>query len=895
MNNNLPESLKSELENLFGDRVRFNKVERLVYSHDMGVLPSQVMKLINSMPDAVAQPVSAEELIAVTKLANEYKWPLIPRGSGTSGFGGALPTRGGIVLDLIRMNKIIGLDSDNLLVTVEPGVVWGDLQNYLQARGYSLRLYPSSAPSASVAGWVAQGGSGYGSYEFGFCGENIESVDVVLPDGALKTFSKDELKFVYALCGITGIIVRVTVKVKENDEEIVTLAAFDDLRDAVQALQSVKNRRIPLWSVSMSTPAYISLKQRASQHIALPEDRYFLTMVYPKVRKNAVESALKSIVLSCHGEIMREALAKEEWGERFYPMRFKKLGPTLIATEVVVPIEGLADFVSGVEKKYKGEFALEGTMIHNDKMAILGFMLSDERKAGFPMAYANSLTVIEMGEKLGGRVFTLGLYFADKAKNVLGEDLVNQVWEFKQKTDPDGILNPGKVIPSSLDKSSPAKLLSKAMYLANAGKSMFSLAGKFMDKLQGENFLSPLSEQITNDTFACALCGYCRNTCTVFDAVPWESNSPRGKYYLLTQYIKGNLTMDEEVSKALFSCTTCKKCDIVCQIQAHNAHNWMSLRPCFHAHGLENTGLAAVRENVLKTGNFWGVPAENKFSWLDVPTLKKGKIAYWAGCWANIVMSNMPQNITRIFNKIGLDFVHFGEGETCCGLYLALGGYMDDFTGLVKKNLEMFKEAGVETMVFSCPGCYATFSENYPVVAEKLGMECNIKFRHVTCFLSELINLGKLKFTQPVECKVTYHDSCHVGRWFGHYEEPRNVLKAIPGVELLEMASNRENGLCCGLVSAFDSLPTVAHSGVKRVGEAEATGADYLITNCAGCGSQFNATSCAMRTKVRQKDLTELVAQALGLDVSDPTENIGKFMGAAVEMLKTSGMVKVKQ
>lgn len=519
MKNNLPESLKSELENLFGDRVRFNKVERLVYSHDMGVLPSQVMKLINSMPDAVAQPVSAEELIAVTKLANEYKWPLIPRGSGTSGFGGALPTRGGIVLDLIRMNKIIGLDSDNLLVTVEPGVVWGDLQNYLQARGYSLRLYPSSAPSASVAGWVAQGGSGYGSYEFGFCGENIESVDVVLPDGALKTFSKDELKFVYALCGITGIIVRVTVQVNENDEEIVTLAAFDDLRDAVQALQSVKNQRIPLWSVSMSTPAYISLKQRASQHIVLPEDRYFLTMVYPKVRKNAVESALKSIVLSCHGEIMREALAKEEWGERFYPMRFKKLGPTLIATEVVVPIEGLADFVSGVEKKYKGEFALEGTMIHNDKM----------------------------------------------------------------------------------------------------------------------------------------------------------------------------------------------------------------------------------------------------------------------------------------------------------------------------------------------------------------------------------------KFTQPVECKVTYHDSCHVGCWFGHYEEPRNVLKAIPGVELLEMASNRENGLCCGLVSAFDSLPTVAHSGVKRVGEAEATGADYLITNCAGCGSQFNATSCAMRTKVRQKDLTKLVAQALGLDVSDPTENIGKFMGAAVEMLKTSGMVKVKQ
>lgn len=894
MKKDLPAELRSKLESLFQDRVRFNMVERLVYSHDMGVLPTQVMKLIDNMPDAVAQPVSGEEVTAVTKLAGEYNRPLVPRGSGTSGFGGALPTRGGIVLDFTRMNKIIAIDDKSLTVTVEPGVIWGELQDYLQARGYGLRLYPSSAPSASVAGWVAQGGSGYGSYEYGFCGENIVSADVILPDGTLKNFVEDELKFVNGLCGITGTIVRATLRIKETDEEVAMLAAFDNLKDAAETLRMIKKQEIPLWSVSMSTPAYIRLKQRASQHVVLPEDRYFLTLVYPKVRKTVVESALKGVIAASGGEIMRDALAREEWNERFYPMRFKKLGPTLIATEVIIPVEQLAEFVCEVENKYKGEFALEGTMIHHDKMAVLGFMLSDERKAGFPMAYANSLTVMEMGEKLGGRVFTLGLYFADKAKDVLGERLVNQIWEFKQKTDPQGILNPGKVIPGSIDKNSPAKALSRAMALANTGKSLIGLAGKFLNKMQGDNFASPVSEQITNDTFACALCGYCRNTCTVFDAVPWESNSPRGKYYLLTQYIKGNIAMDEEVSKALYACTTCKKCDLVCQIQAHNAHNWMSLRPCFHANGMENTGLAAIRENVLNTGNFWGVPAGEKFKWLDVPTRKKGKIAYWAGCWANVVMENMPQNITRIFNKTGVDFVHFGEGETCCGLYLALGGYMEDFTLLVKKNLEMFKEAGVETMVFSCPGCYATFSENYPVIAEQLGMECNIKFRHVTYFLSELVNQGQLKFTEPLNCKVTYHDSCHVGRWFGHYEEPRNVIKAIPGVELVEMPSSRDKALCCGLVSAFDSLPTVAHAGMKRVSEAEGTGAEFLVTNCAGCGSQFNATSCAMQTKVRQKDLTELVARGLGIEVKDPTEDVGKFMGAAVEMLKTSTMAKRK-
>ena len=721
------------------------------------------------------------------------------------------------------------------------------------------------------------------------------SVDLISPDGTLKTFTGDNLKFVNTLCGITGIIVKVTLRIKESDEEIAMLAAFDDLRDAVKALTSIKSQQLALWSVNMSTPAYIKLKQRASQHIVLPEDRYFLTIVYPKARQTSVETALKNTITSCGGEIMKDSLAKEEWGERFYPMRFKKLGPTLVATEVIVPIDSLAEFVANVEKKYKGEFALEGSMVHYDQIAILGFMLSDERKAGFPMAYSNSLTIIEMGEKLGGRVFTLGLYFADKAKDVLNQALVEEIWAFKQQVDPNGILNPGKVIPSSLDKSSPAKLLSTAMSVANAGKGLFSLAGKLMDKMQSDNFQSPLSEQITNDTFSCALCGYCRNVCTVFDALPWESNSPRGKYYLLTQYIKGNIAMDEEVSKALFSCTTCKKCDFVCQIKAHNAHNWISLRPCFYANGLENTGLAGLRENVLKTGHFFGIPAEQRFAWLDVPTQDKGKIGYVAGCWGNVEMTNIPHNITRILNKLGIDFVHFRENESCCGLYLALGGYMDDFARVVKKNIEMYKESGIETLILSCPGCFANFSEFYPLVAQQLGIECNIKGRHIVDFLNEQLNQGKLNFTEPVNCKVTYHDSCHVGRWFGLYEQPRNVLKAIPGLEFVEMPHNRENSLCCGLVSAFDHLPSASHSSMKRVVEAEGTGADFVATNCAGCGSQFNVTSLAMNTKVRQKDFSELVAMGLGLPVNnDPTENIAKYMGAAVEMLKTSTMVKTR-
>lgn len=891
MNSQLnPKACQGIIE-IFGDRSRFNKVERIVYSHDMGVMPEQIRKLIQCTPDGVVQPTHVDEVVSLVKLAREFNIPIVPRGAGSSGFGGSIPTKGGIVVDFVRMNKIMEINPEKMVCKVEPGVIWSNLEQELGRQGLALRLYPSSAKSSTVGGWAAQGGSGFGSYEYGNFGKNIVSLEVVLPTGELKTFSQDELKYAYSLCGITGMIVSVTVAVRELDEESVMLAAFPTMNGAAEMLKLLKEADIPLWSVTMTTPSYVALKQKALEHYVLPEDQYLITMVYPKPRRSRIELPVKDMVQKAGGKLMKEKLAQEEWDDKFYPMRFKKLGPTLIASEVIVPIEGLAALVKEIENKFKGQFAIEGTMIGHDRIAVLGFMLADERKLGFPLAYASSLDVIDSGEKNGGHVFAIGMYFTDKAKGYYGEKTINDVWDFKKRMDPQGIMNPGKIIPASLDSQSPVKTLGAAMRMANSGKTLIGLAGRLLNKVQGDDFKSPLSEEITDDTFACALCGYCRNVCTVFDAVPWESNSPRGKYYLLNQYIKGNLEMDEEVTKALYPCTTCKKCDAVCQVRAHNAHHWMSLRFVFNEHQMQNTGLAQIRENVLNTGNFWGLPADQRLGWIDVPYQTKGKIAYWSGCWASTIMDNMAQNLTRILNKVGIEFVYFAEKENCCGLYLALGGYKDDFARLVKRNLEMFNEAGIDTMIFSCPGCYATFNENYPQMAQELGLECDIRFKHSSVYLSELIHSGVLKFDTPLNSIITYHDSCHVGRWFGHYDEPREVIKAIPGVELREMEHIKENSLCCGLVSAFDSMQTVQHSGIKRVTEAEDTGADYLVTNCAGCGSQFNATCAAMGTKAKQIDLGELVAKALGLPATDNSQKIGMFMNQAVELLKDSAMV----
>lgn len=893
MKNNLMTAQMSRIKTIFNDRVRFNKVERIVYSHDMGIMPEQIRAMIQCTPDAVVQPTSADEVAALVKVAREERIPLVPRGAGSAGFGGSVPAKAGIVVDFVRMNKILSIDTNAKTATIEPGVIWTNLEKELNERGLDLRAYPSSSNSSTVGGWVAQGGSGYGSYEFGDCRQNIVSVDVVLPTGEMKTFEGKELERVYSLCGITGMIVNITVKAREKDEESVILAAFPDMASASAFMNEMSEKRVPVWNMGLTTPSFIALKQKALEHYVLPEDQYLVTMVFPKPRRSAVENQIKNFTKANNGKIMKEPLAVEEWADKFYPMRFKKLGPTLVASEVVIPIREVANVVREIERKFKGEFALEGTMVGSDHISILGFMLADERKLGFPMAYACALDVLDTGEKHGGKVFSVGMYFADRAKVFFGENRLNEIWKYKQDVDPEGIMNPGKIIPTSMDKQSPTKLLSAAMKVANTGSGLIGLAGRLLSKWQSDNFDSPLGEEITDDTFSCAMCGYCRNVCTVFDAVPWESNSPRGKYFILNQYIKGKIPLDDEVGRALYPCTTCKKCDTVCQVRAHNAHHWMDLRFEFNKKRLHNTGLEIIRNNVMTTGNFWGVPAEERLKWLDVPTQTHGKIAYWSGCWAGTIMDNMAQNATRILNHLNIPFVHYGDRERCCGLYLALGGYKKDFQTVVKRNLEMFNESGIDTILFSCPGCYATFNENYPQMALEMGIECNIRFKHIVVYLSELIADGRLKFTDSLNNTITYHDSCHVGRWFGHYDEPRSVIRAIPGIEFREMEHIKEQSLCCGLVSAFDSLPSVQHSGMKRVQEAEATGAEWLVTNCAGCGSQFNATCHAMGTKVQQMDLTELVCRVLGIPTADPSEKVGAYMTQCVELLKDSVLAPV--
>jgi FAD/FMN-containing dehydrogenase len=151
------------LEDKFGPRVNFDKLERKLYGHDVGDIPRMIKPLVGeTIPDAVVQPVSEEELVELVNWARTNGVPLTPRGMATSGYGGVLPVKKGVVVDFYRMKEVVEIDKENMTVTTMPGIIWEDLDDALAKHDLTLRLYPTSYPSSTVGGWLAQGGAGIG-------------------------------------------------------------------------------------------------------------------------------------------------------------------------------------------------------------------------------------------------------------------------------------------------------------------------------------------------------------------------------------------------------------------------------------------------------------------------------------------------------------------------------------------------------------------------------------------------------------------------------------------------------------------------------------------------------------------------------------------------------------
>jgi len=891
----LSDSLCKELEIKFGDRVTFDDVERMLCGHDIAAMPGLIKPLIgNTLPEAVVQPVSEEELIDLMSWASQNRIPLTPRGKASSGYGGVLPVEHGIVVDFYRMKNVISIDPKGLTVTVQPGIVWESLDRHLKKNGLTLLTYPSSYPSSTVGGWLAQGGAGFGSYEAGWFRDIVLSSRVVQPGGLAMVSAGKDLDLISEAEGTTGFISEITLKIQKDDAMEVVSIGCPNPKDQQKLMEAMIEVELPVWSLVFINPRMAELKNQAPlmEHMGHPtEERvllpaaYITTLTYRTRDKQQVRDGLNRIIKLCQAEILSDKIAQYEWKHRFKLMVVKRLGPSLVPAEVVIPLSSFGDFMEKVERTIRQPVVKEGVIIRKSvsgkpEVVILGFIPGDERKFSYNFVFGLSLSMMRLAEQYGGRAYATGLYFAGKAKDVLGKDRLKMLREYKKQTDPAGILNPGKVFGG--------KFIGTAVKLGSALEPMIRPLGNAVFTKVGERpdrEIRDIPSDVAWYAYSCSQCGYCVDECDQFYGRGWESQSPRGKWYWLREYMKGTQRWSQKMVDTFLVCTTCELCNTRCSAALPIESSWMKLRGKLIHEEKKMTfpPFEIMAAATLKEGNIWAGYRKNRSAWFPEDLKEKhgpgkeAKAVYFAGCTASYVESDIGMASVRLLDAADVDFTYLGNKENCCGTPMLVAGKWEVFEEIMRRNLDAVEQTGADTVIASCPACDMMWRHVYPEWAKKLGIDFNIKAVHYSEILSDKIKKGEfiIPDTGQTPVTVTWHDSCHIGRVSGVYEEPRNLIHAVPHARFVEMDHNRKEGHCCGSVLTLIKEPPVAADiGETRLNEAVEAGAEKVLALCPCCEFQLRVTADKKKMPLEIVDLARFVSSALGYDFPNPNPEV---------------------
>ncbi|MBN1190988.1 MAG: (Fe-S)-binding protein [Dehalococcoidales bacterium] len=421
-------------------------------------------------------------------------------------------------------------------------------------------------------------------------------------------------------------------------------------------------------------------------------------------------------------------------------------------------------------------------------------------------------------------------------------------------------------------------------------------------------------EDYRADMERCSQCSYCKwipldhikswrfaKGCPSIAYSNFLSYSARGRYNMALSLLKGDSTYSDRVVDVIYKCNTCGSCDVSDKICRYN------LEPLEMIHELRFKAVEdgqvlpqhkQIIDHLLKENNVMLQPAQARGDWaegLGVKNINRepAAVLFHAGCRYSYdkELQKTVRTAVSVLKQAGVDIGIMGAEESCCGAKAYDMGYKAEFLKCAEANIQAWKKSGVKTIVTSCADCYHAFLRLYPSL---LGEQ--IEVLHTVQYVEQLVNEGKIKFSKTLPLRVTYHDPCHLGRqgepyvpWkgkekkfknqivaydppkpryngaWGIYEPPRNILKSIPGIELVEMERIREYAWCCGAGGGSrEAYPEyAAWVAQERIEEAKATGANAIVSACGWCERNFldgiQADGCNMKVF----DVIDLVQQAL--------------------------------
>jgi Fe-S oxidoreductase len=359
----------------------------------------------------------------------------------------------------------------------------------------------------------------------------------------------------------------------------------------------------------------------------------------------------------------------------------------------------------------------------------------------------------------------------------------------------------------------------------------------------------------------CYQCGICDTVC------PWNRVTTFSVRKLIREAAFGLSEIERE---EIWRCTTCGRCPQRCPRDVKQIEDVVSLRRMATGYGLFPPSVRPIRgvtASLTAQGNPLGEERKTRGDWAQgqsVKTFTEGtEVLYFPCCYPSYDprLKKVAQATAKILNKAGVDWGILGSEENCCGESVRKAGNESLFRHLARENCKTFIDKGVKKILVSSPHCYHTFKNEY---AE---FRVNFEVVHISQYLFQLINEGRLQLTKEYGKKATYHDPCYLGRHNGIFDEPREVLKKIPGLELREMAESREDSLCCGMGGGRIWMETAKGERFSdlRLQQAIGVGAEVLVTACPYCLTQLEDSRSGLEDSevIQVKDITEILQEVI--------------------------------
>ncbi len=859
--------LIEQLKEIAGSKnITVSPVDCLAYSRDMSIH--------SGTPQAVIFISNTEQVSQIMKLANAHGVPVTARGTGSSVTGAVLPIKGGWILDFSRMNSVLEINKADSYAVVEPGVICNALNAKL-APSHFFPPDPGSAAIATIAGMIATNASGVRAAKYGTTKNYVKGLTVVLADGRIiktgdiapKSTAGYDLTQLFASSeGTLGIITEAIVRILPMPEyEAFAKASFPDVETAGKAVEKMFTTGLELATCEILDNACIQVARDALKMDIPPEVncQLFMGIDGPKA---AVQEQIEKINQICKSVGGLENIWSDNPVEKaqLFAARgglvpaMSRLRPhhrlVPLVEDFGVPISRIPETIAEIQKigdKYGFPVATFGHIGDGNLHAT--FVMNPTDASHWEKVKGIALEFIDMTLRFGGTVSAehgIGMAKAPYIGGQLGESL-NVMKQIKKALDPNNILNPGKMgfndaITDILDENSFINYL------------------KFPEKIR--NF----SEKVDNEILACIQCGFCRAGCPTFGETTLESLNAKGRVTLAFNMLSGTLEPSEDLAKRLYQCMLCLNCKFVCPAKVNVSDIIRSARQRLVEEGFLPEAFKLALSSMLDAANPLLAAPEKRADSFPANFRKavpgETETILHVGCVTGFQDVKIIPSVIDILEKVGINYGALAEEETCCGYLAYLVGDMGTFSKTMNIYEEKLSKYKPKSLLTTCAGCLKTFRDLYPEYGSPNGYTVS----HVVELFEKLALENKLKFkgdAPPV--KVIYHDPCDMGRHMGVYEPPRNVLKSIPGVELLEFPMNRNLAKCCGGgggMKGFDN-EMASDIGYKRLLSAIDLGAEILVSACPSCKGSFNQAAARARKekkgKIKVMDITELVSSRL--------------------------------